>query len=240
MSENDVRQSGSSQYIGDFPGILSNRAQAFIAMSSHRVSYDRQLAGEALRDAIRNVHGEIDYEIADLLAVVQGRYGGLTYESGYFGNTATYTPVCEPEADEELDILYAIQTGTSAGASLDPRGAVQIGWDERRTSEFSSLDQVIEWDANFDAAERMPIFRTFHMGNQIGVDRARALLSSKAIEVSEVPLSSGRNTFWLSGPELLLSINSVWVELGLPMPPVVYVGATTEGLIDTVRDLLRC
>ncbi len=54
-----------------------------------------------------------------MLEFVQERYGGLTYTSGFFDSDVFFTPVCEPEdPTEELEILYAVQTGSPAGACL--------------------------------------------------------------------------------------------------------------------------
>ncbi|MEU1604726.1 hypothetical protein [Micromonospora matsumotoense] len=117
-------------FILDAPGGLSERALEFLRRSARRVPFDRGLTGDRLSREIQRLQGRPCDEFVHLLESVQARYGGLAYTSGFFQGPVRFSPVCEPEeAEEELEILYAIETGSPAGASIKADGQVEIGVD---------------------------------------------------------------------------------------------------------------
>src|SRR5690349_2957106 len=119
------------------PGGLSERAIAFLRDKASRTSFDPGRVGDDLREDIRNAYGEPNEPIVLLLERLQTRFGGLTYESGFFQTNVTFSPVCEPdEADEELEILYAVETASPAGASVKSNGEVEVGIDDSGIIEF--------------------------------------------------------------------------------------------------------
>ncbi|GAA2559991.1 hypothetical protein GCM10010435_34080 [Winogradskya consettensis] len=209
----------TSGYILESPGALSARAVRFLRTASHRVPIDHGLTGERLRREIDRVHGRPDDDIVALLDRLQKRYSGLSYGSGFFQSKVTFSPVCEPEhPDEELEILYAVETGSIAGASVKPTGEVEIGIDALSTIEFRDLDTLIECDALYAEAsgsERRSYFSPGPMEEVLN-----HLMSDPALGLHPAPEASGHHTHWLTGADTLVALEGAWATIDSRAPMI--------------------
>jgi hypothetical protein len=224
----------AADYVLNAPGALSDRAVTFLRNYSHRVNFDRGNTGNELRRQIVEVYGEPNDEIVELLDWLQSRYGGLAYQSGYFEADVTFSPVCEPEdPEEELEVLYAVQTGSSVGASVKSDGSIEIGFDQAGISDFASLDTLIECDSMFRKASLMSAnSKRFLEGASIETIADR-LKSDRSFGLTFVPEASGRHSIWFEGASMSLFISDVWDSMGLLMPPFMFAAAESE------RDIAR-
>jgi len=229
---------GTLAFVLDSPQGLSSTAQRFLRENACRVEFDRELTGEELRRDMLTVNGFVDEELLILLDRIQARYGGLSYPSGYFGNTVEFTPVCEPEMGEELHISYAVQSGTAAGAQLNRDGAVEVCFEDKGLLEFPSLDNVIEWDAAFAKAKSMRVFKTFYLPDSITFEEVNARLRRIAPDTMPISETWGHRSWWFAGPNFALGACRVWRDLELIMPPVAYIGADDAAILaDALKEL---
>ncbi|WP_229399357.1 hypothetical protein [Micromonospora okii] len=198
------------------------------------------LTGDALRAQIAATYGRSDEVIVGLLERLQSRYGGLSYLSGLFGSQVRFAPVCEPEdPTEELEILYAVETQSPAGASVKRTGEVELGMDGSGVVEFVGLDSLIECDAVFDVAGELPVKETAYL-RHAAVDHVRAaLLARPDLGLRPVPEASGQRSFWLQGEHTWVFLTSVWAELGSPLPPMLRVWSQDEGTASRVVGVAR-
>ncbi|GAA2500698.1 hypothetical protein [Winogradskya humida] len=211
----------TSGYLLESPVALSARAVRFLRSGSHRVTVDRGLTGDRLRREINRVHGRPDDDIVTLLAQLQTRYSGLTYTSGFFQSKVTFAPVCEPEhPDEELEILYAVETGSIAGASVKPTGQVEIGIDALSTIEFGNLDALIECDALYAEASRSgPERRSYSTPGAVG-ELLDHLMSDPSLSLRPAPEATGHHTHWLTADDTMVALEGAWSEVST-MPPMI-------------------
>lgn len=217
-SESDEMSSG---FIMDSPDGLSPRARAFLANNATRVKVNLELTGEALRSEMVRVIGGVDEVLLRTLSVAQARYAGLSYQSGFFDATVKFAPSFEPDAeDDELEILYAVDTGSVAGASLTKFGEVDIGVDALGFIEFRSLDTLIESDAMFATAAARPMARTVHLEGRLDEPAAVAAMVQ---QMEMIPLASGNRTWWFTSPTADVFYCGIWHDLGLGLPPFVKV-----------------
>ena len=129
-----------SDFIIDDPRDLSLRAVDFLTKKATRIEVDLGLTGEMLRSEMARVYGDADETFLRTLSAVQARFAGLSYWSGLFGAVVKFAPSFEPDADDdELEILYAVDAGSVAGASLTKFGEVEVGVDAAGLIEFRSL-----------------------------------------------------------------------------------------------------
>lgn len=219
----------SSRFVLDAPGGLSSRARAFLAAGATRVEVDLGLTGEALRAEMARVYGDVDEVLLQTLEAAQARYAGLSYRSGFFDAIVKFAPSFEPDADDdELEILYAVDTGSVAGASLTKHGEVEVGVDAAGLLEFTSLDAVIESDALFAAAAARPMAKTLHIDAGSADPAAVAAMFG---DVAMVPEACGRRSWWFTGPSTEVFSCTVWHDLGLGLPPFVKVW-TSDPTVD--------
>lgn len=227
--------------MGESPGGLTVRAARFIRARTQRAVVDAGLTGDALRAQIAAAtYGRSDEVSVDLLERLQSRYGGLSYLSGLFGSQVCFAPVCEPEdPGEELEILYAVESHSLAGASVKRTGEVELGLDGSGVVEFVGLDSLIECDAVFDVAGALPVKETAYLPHA-AVDQVRAaLLARPGLGLRPVPEASGRRSFWLRGERSWVFLTCVWAELGSPLPPVLHVWSEDEDTAARVVDAAR-
>jgi len=228
-------------FITSDPGSLSIRAQRFLSRCASRRSYGRGLTGGELRKRIQDVYGRPFDNIVTLLDQVQTRYGGLTYRSGFFDSTVLFSPSCEPDdPSDQLEILYAIQTGGPTGASLYADGSVAIGLDQFEVREFPSLDSVIECDSMFDLVTNSEARQrySFHVQTEF-LDIISVLHSRGPFAVQEVREAAGERTRWFVGDSLWIYLTGAWSSLGLGVSsPVAKVWGSEPSIVDSVRELL--
>ncbi|MEU7959805.1 hypothetical protein [Micromonospora humida] len=226
-------------FVLDAPGRLSERAVEFLRRSARRVPFDRGLAGGRLSMEIERVYGRPREDFVRLLEGVQSRYGGLTYDSGFFQGPVQFSPVCEPEdAEDELEILYALETGSPAGGSVKADGQVEIGIDGAGVVEFPDLDTFIECDAMFDAAGRLPVEDRFYL-DRSGLARAVSRLSEAADEdLQPVPIAGGAHCYWFQSPSLVAFVCGTWSELGGALSPFVQLWGESMSQLGRCRRLL--
>ncbi|WP_124773105.1 hypothetical protein [Micromonospora inaquosa] len=221
-------------YVAEDPGRLTQRAQDFLHRCSRREDFDRGLVGADLDQEIRAVYVQSNGRIVSMLEFVQERYGGLTYTSGFFDSDVFFTPVCEPEdPTEELEILYAVQTGSPAGACLSADGVVIVGVDYHEVPEFASLDSLIECDSMFELAEQQPATGTMHLA---GLDRLRGaveLIEASPFRLRRVPEAGGAHTYWFSGQSAYVFLSGAWSAIGF-MPPSIRVWAGNQQEVNRI------
>jgi hypothetical protein len=229
---------GETEFVLYSPGSLTARAQAFLRACSNRKRFDRGLVGERLRSKIEAVYGYPDERIVVLLDSIQGRYGGLTYRSGFFDSSITFSPTCEPESlNEKLEILYAIETGGPAGASVRVDGTVAVGLDDSEIAEFSTLDSVIECDSMFALAGRdFSVGASGYVDQEKFLEIAARISSNYVVPLQVVPEAGGMHTYWYTGESAMLFLCSTWSELGLGMRPLIKVWARSESVIREMLD----
>jgi hypothetical protein len=229
-----------TDFVLDSPGALSSRAQEFLRTRARRQSFDPGLVGDALRERIFDVYGRPNEKIVTLLDSIQRRYGGLTYQSGFFDAKVVYSPVCEPDdMDDDLEILYAVETGGPTGASVRADETVVVGLDQHELREFSSLDTVIECDSLFGLAGNLAISGSSNLKQGTTADAAARLRSEAPLGVREVSEARGMHTYWFSGQSSMVFISGLWSELGFGMPPLVKVWGSHEEEVDGIIALLR-
>ena len=208
----------ASEFILQSRGSLSERAFAFLRATASRAEFDPGLTGGDLRDEIFRVYGTYNDPIVLLLDNLQNRYGGLTYQSGFFDAVVTFSPVCEPEDPaEDLEVLYAVETGSPAGASIKPTGEVEVGVDGEGVIEFPSLDTLIECDSMFGTARKLPHFTQRSIDNS-GLRRVTDRLNREFARVSE---ASGQHCSWFENSSGMVFVNGSWAALELGMSPTV-------------------
>jgi hypothetical protein len=229
----------ADDYVLKAPGTLSHRAIEFLRSNSRRVDFDRGYTGDRLRQRIVDVYGGPNDEIIDLLDRLQSRYGGLTYLSGFFESDVLFGPVCEPDdAEEDLEILYAVQTGSPVGASVKSDGSVEIGLDQEGVAEFVSLDALIECDSMFFNASSLPVSGKRYLERasiEVFLERLQA---DKSLDLVLVDEASGAHSVWLEGESKALFVSAVWGAMGLPMPPFMFVAAGSEDDIERIATVL--
>jgi hypothetical protein len=227
-------------YVVTAPGTLSHRAVDFLQANSRRVGFDRGPTGDRLRRQIIAVYGEPKDRIVDLLDRLQARYGGLSYRSGFFETDVVFSPVCEPEdAEEELEILYAVQTGSPAGASVKVDGSVEIGLDGAGVVEFASLDTLIESDSMFFAAAHLPVREKRYLDNLPAAELVDRLRSDKSLGLAAVDNASGAHTVWFEGDSKVVFVSDVWQAMGALMPPFMIAAAGAQGDIAGLATVTR-
>lgn len=228
-----------SRYIVDCPEGLSARAIRFLRSSSRRVDFERGLTGQILQREIVRVYGGPNGSTVSLLDRLQERYGGLSYESGFFQSYVTFAPICDPEdPNDELEILYAVETGSPAGASVKIDGQVEIGLDSAGYREFGDLDFLIECDAMFPVADALGEGVQLHLGSSSAWAAVDALRVDEALGLKLVPKACGRHSYWLESGSVMVYATDLWGLLGGAMPPLCRVWAadfaTTERIARTV------
>lgn len=171
---------------------------------------------------------------------VQSRWGGLTYQSGLFDSAVVFSPVCDPEeSDEPLEIDYAVESASPAGASVDLEGRVLIGFDAGSVREFVSLDSVIECDAMFSmVSSSMSESGMIYDSRDSAVDFTHRVLSCFAGSLEVVPEASGENLTWLIDDNLAVYACATWSKLGLGLPSYVKVWAKNAELIQSAGSRL--
>jgi hypothetical protein len=210
-----------SRYIVDRPEGLSARAIGFLRSSSRRVAFERGLTGQSLQREIVRVYGGQNGSIESLLDRLQERYGGLSYESGFFQSPVTFAPVCDPEdPNDELEILYAVETGSPVGASVKIDGQVEIGLDSAGINEFSDLDFLIECDAMFSVANALGEGVQSYLGSSSARAVVDALRVDEALGLNLVPRACGNHSYWLESGSTMIYATDVWGLLGGAMPPL--------------------
>lgn len=228
-----------SRYIVDCPEGLSERAIRFLRSSSRRVDFERGLTGQSLQREIVRVYGGPNDLIGSLLDRLQERYGGLSYESGFFQSSVTFAPVCDPEdPDDELEILYAVETGSPAGASVKIDGQVEVGLDSAGIREFSNLDFLIESDAMFSVADTLGEGIQSHLANRSARAAVDALLVDEALGLELVPRACGNHSYWLENGSTMIYAADVWGLVGGAMPPLLKAWTTDNGAADRITRIV--
>ncbi|MEN3615289.1 hypothetical protein AAH979_37900 [Plantactinospora sp. ZYX-F-223] len=158
----------------------------------------------------------------------------MRYSSRYFGTSVDFTPVCEPDAGEELEISYAVCTNSPAGAAFDYAGRLTVIFDEAAVHDFASLDALIEHDAFLDWLYALPYAGAFYGNNLTDereiLDRLHRISSS----VRRVENASGRLSFAFEAEEFAVGVNSAWSSLVGIMPPRLHVGALEEDVLNGI------
>ncbi|WP_173140064.1 hypothetical protein [Kibdelosporangium persicum] len=230
MTKEDVR------FVLDSSEGLSARARHFLRSEARRLDFDPGLVGDELRKRIIAVYGNPNERMVGLLDELQGRYGGLAYRSGFFDANVAYTPMCEPEdADEELEILYVVQTGTSAGASVRADGTVVVGFDQWDVVEFRTLDALLECDSMFTDVTKFASVAEVRVSAAGLAGLADYITAETPFSLQLVSEACGSHTFWFSGEEGAVFLCGTWSGMGFPMPPTVKVWSDDDRLADTLR-----
>jgi hypothetical protein len=228
-----------SGFVLESPGELSGRAIAFLRDNARRTSFEQGLVGDELREEIRNVYGEGNEPIVALLERLQIRFGGLAYESGFFQANVEFAPVCEPdEADEELEILYAVETASPAGASVKSNGDVEVGIDGSGIIEFSSLDALIECDSMLDLMRRFSVESREYLNPSQVPHIVDVLHSDAASGLGFVPEASGKHCHWFDSDAIAVLVCGTWAELGSVMNPVLRIWSDSRDAIERVKRLI--
>jgi hypothetical protein len=218
-----------SGYVSEAPAELSGRALEFLRTKSQRVPVETGLTGDALRAEITRVYGTCDDRIVDLLSRLQSRYSGLSYESGFFQSQVTFAPVCEPDDPrDELEILYAVETASPAGASVKVTGEVEIGLDGTGAIEFASLDALIECDAMFASAEALGVETRNYLTDHSADEVLRRLTADEVLGLRTVPGVGGSRTAWFEGSTCMVFFTSFWSDLKLGFSPILRVWARSD------------
>lgn len=210
-----------SRYIVDCPEGLSARAIDFLRSSSQRVYLERGLTGQNLQREIVRVYGGPNVFLESLLSRLQERYGGLSYVSGFFQSPVTFAPVCDPEdPSDELEIIYAVETGSPAGASVKIDGQVEIGLDSTGVVEFSELDSLIECDAMFSVANALGEGVQSYLGSISARAAVDAIRVDEKLGLKLVPEACSNHSYWLASGSAMIYASDVWSLLGGAMPPL--------------------
>jgi hypothetical protein len=238
MASNPI-EGGDLSFVINSPAGLSSRARRFLDLCASRESVDLGLVGDGLRTALMEVYGIVDDQIVQLLERVQSRYSGLTYPSGYFDSTITFSPVCEPDvAEQDLEILYAVETDGPVGASLSRVGEVRVGVDAIDVVEFPSLDALIECDSLFALAEELAFSRTVYLADETSTGLQMRLADEIAPASCEVPEASGVYSYWVTDDSFMLFYCSTWSELNLGLPPFAKLWSANADSIDRIANFL--
>ncbi|GIF09833.1 hypothetical protein [Actinoplanes siamensis] len=208
---------------------LSPVGQLFLARRATRVPYDRGLTGDELVSA---AHGRADRSVVRLLDLVQSRYGGTRYASHFFDTDIQMIPTCEPEDAEPLRIDYVVFTGSLAGAHIEGDGSFRIGLDENDTTDFATVDNLIECDARLEVLRDYPFVREFYSEALPAGDELLKALRNVVADVRLVDEASGRLTSVFAGSGLTVFVSRTWNVLGGMMAPMIKVGAVGEALLD--------
>lgn len=228
-----------SRYIIDCPEGLSERAIRFLRSSSRRVDFERGITGERLQREIVRVYGGPNGLIGSLLDRLQERYGGLSYESGFFQSSVVFAPVCDPEdPSDELEISYAVETGSPVGASVKIDGQVEIGLDSAGIREFSDLDFLIECDAMFSVADALGEGMQSKLGNRTAWAAVDALRVDEALGLKLAPRACGSHSYWLASESTMIYATDVWGLLGGAMPPLFKVWTTDAAAAERITRIV--
>jgi len=226
-------------FVIDAPEPLSSRAANFLRTKARRQSFERGLAGERLEAEIRKVYGKSNDSFVRRLGQLQARYGGLTYHSGFFDSEVRFNPQCEPDSpDEELEILYAVETGGPIGASVTLRGDVEVGLDELGTVEFSSLDNLIESDALHGEADLLAHSRRVYLEGADMPEVLNRLVADAGLNLRQVDEASSINCRWFEGDSVVVFACSTWARLGLGMNPFISIWGDSEERVQQVEWLV--
>ncbi|MFI9642270.1 hypothetical protein ACIG87_19770 [Micromonospora sp. NPDC051925] len=174
-----------------------------------------------------------------LLDRLQERYGGLSYESGFFQSHVTFAPVCDPEdPNEELEILYAVETGSPVGASVKIDGQVEIGLDSAGFREFSNLDFLVECDAMFSAADSLGEGVQLHLGGSSARAAIDALRVDESLGLKLAPMACGYHSYWLVSGTTMIYATDVWGLLGGAMPPLLKIWTTDDVAAERIASIV--
>ncbi|XVV00209.1 hypothetical protein ACQPW3_22440 [Actinosynnema sp. CA-248983] len=223
------RMMNVSQFVLDDPKGLSKRAVRFLAMHGGRQPYDPGPTGEVLR---RRLSGLLEPaqrdEVAALLDRVQRRWGGLAYRSRLFGDDIRFAPSFDLEdVPEPLEIEFAIETNSAAGASLALDGSVLIGFDAAGVREFSDLNGVIECDAMAEEmATTMSDALTIRGSQGSGSDFISRIGSHLSGTMELVREASGNNLHWYRYEISVIHLCSTWALFGLGLAPYAQIWGT--------------
>ncbi|WP_147143967.1 hypothetical protein [Stackebrandtia albiflava] len=218
---------------------LSERARSFLRVSSRRVNFERGLTGQSLQREIIKVYGRPNDVMVNLLDRIQERYGGLSYKSGFFDSPVTFAPVCDPEdPGDDVEILYAVETGSPLGASVKLDGEVEVGIDFLGIREFSDLDSLIECDAMFSAAEALGEGAQRYMRRNTARAAVDALRVDQELGLKLVPTACGYHTFWLASDSTMVYATDIWSMLNGIMPPLLKVWTTSAGADERITRIV--
>lgn len=179
------------------------------------IPVDRGPDDAECRRRLRQVFGtrHDEYQVIASLRRAQNRYSGLSYDSPYMKERIFFSPVLEPEPDDEqIEFLYAIHPTTASGLGgyllLD--GTVVLGWEQSEARVFPSLDHFIECDALLDAAREFPLLDKLR-----GADVRPYLddLHAQRPSLRTLPEASGYASQWWADGEVLLHWDQTWAEL---------------------------
>ncbi|ROO61349.1 YD repeat-containing protein [Micromonospora sp. Llam0] len=228
-----------SAYIVDSPAGLSGRAARFLRTLSRRVDFERGLTGEILRREIVKIYGDSNDAIVDLLDRLQARYGGLSYASGFFQSDVIFAPSCDPgDVDEELEISYAVETGSPVGASVKIDGAVEVGLDSSGVKEFGGLDCLIECDAMFSVADALGLEGQLYLNSGTALMAIEVLRAEEGLGLEIVSEASGLHSYWLAGDSAMVYATDVWNLLNGGVPSFAKFWATGEGVRERIASLI--
>ena len=228
-----------SRFIIDDPVGLSTLAAEFLRENGGRIEYDMGPSRQQLETDLAGLAGLGVF--LDFLEAIQERYGGLTYQSGYFREKIVFEPSCQPDLDpgEALEISYAVVTGTTTGASVDSSGTVIVGMSDE-VAEFRSLDQLVEFDGHYWFSRRLGIFEQIYVG---GAAASEQDLSSRLARVFPdirlIDAASGNCSYTYLAPSLVVQVTTVWTKVGGIMPPIAYIGAGSRDDLDAAKVALR-
>ncbi|WJK43716.1 hypothetical protein O7608_15670 [Solwaraspora sp. WMMA2056] len=228
-----------SAYIVDSPAGLSGRAVRFLRALSRRVDFERGLTGEILRREIVKIYGDSNDAIVDLLDRLQARYGGLSYASGFFQSDVIFAPSCDPgDVYEELEISYAVETGSPVGASVKIDGAVEVGLDYSGVREFGGLDRLIECDAMFSVADALGLEGQLYLNSGTALMVIEMLRAEEVLGLEFVSEASGLHSYWLAGDSAMVYATDVWNLLNGGVPSFVKFWATGEDVRERIASLI--
>ncbi|WP_447006691.1 hypothetical protein ACRAKI_09535 [Saccharothrix isguenensis] len=228
-------------FVLDDPGGLSKRAVEFLEAHAERISYDVGLTGDELRRHLVDVFGPGQYgDVVSLVESVQRRWGGLAYRSGLFDGPVVFSPMCDPEnADEPLEIEYAVASGSPAGASIDLQGGVLIGFDGNYVKEFANLDSLIECDAMFaSVAASMSVTEIVYDSKTDDADFLSRVSESLAGSLDVVSEASGNHLRWFANEVSAVHACSTWSRMRLGLSAYVRIWARSNEFVQLLRSKL--
>lgn len=196
-------------HVMDSPGGLSPLARRFLARRGGRDHFDPGPDDETCRALLHEVFGRSDEAVLAALRSTQERFGGLAYDSPFFGERITFDPVLDPDPGDESPVFdYAVQATTASlvGARLRPDGTVLIGWDTAPdVVAFRSLEHLVENDALMAAAVDLPLLDA-EVATVAGVE---ALLAAHP-RLAPLRQPGGFTEHWWYDGSVLAHVTQTW------------------------------
>jgi hypothetical protein len=141
-------------------------------------------------------------------------------------------------AGEELEILYAVETASPAGASVKSNGDVEVGIDGSGIIEFNSLDALIECDSMLDLMRRFSVESREYLNQSQVSHIVDVLHSDPASGLGFVPEASGKHCHWFDSDAIAVLVCGTWAELGSVMNPVLHIWSDSRDAIERVKRLI--